>query len=300
MSIINFIRKTKNLPVEEVPLAIRQFDPSLTTSSPYTIYFDLFKNHQAGLNYRRLVEFMKWINTKLNELPPVSSVEQTMCKIRGLVKQTYSYDSQEYRASRKSIVFDRPTKNKKIKDYEAKIQRENRNSEDLPISLMNKIFEDNKACNTFQQMLTYLLLDSGCRFDEIYNGVFKNARRGFVSLSNISKTLDKQKTIKKELLTQDATTFMKVLKKYRALNKPPESAIIQLNSYLRDKYNFTSYALRKYFANVSYCLLDDPSIQKNAHLANVLGHSTDTIARVYSSFTVLKDVAVNFRKMPQD
>ena len=102
MSVINFIRKHKNLPVDEVPSAIRTFDASITTSSKYTLYFDLFKNHYEGLNYRRLVEFMRWINKMMNLLDPCSSVEQTMTRIRGLVKSKYLYNSPEYRSSLKT------------------------------------------------------------------------------------------------------------------------------------------------------------------------------------------------------
>jgi hypothetical protein len=295
MSVINFIRLHKLTSIEDLPASIRAFDSSISTSSPYLVYYKLFQNHYEGLNYRRLVELLRWINTKMNQLPPVSSTEQTMSKIRKLVKEKWEYESKEYKASLANLVFDRPTKFKKIKDYEAKIANENRNTTDLPVSLINKIFEDNKECETFQQMLTYLLLDSGSRLNEIYTGVYKNDGHGFISMSNISKSRDRTRIVKKELLTQDSTKFIKVLKQYRELNKPIESAIVQLNAYLREKYGFTSYHLRKYFGNVAYFLLENKNITQNAFLSSILGHSDDQTAKVYSSFNVVADTEPTFR-----
>ena len=144
-------------------------------------------------------------------------------------------------------------------------------------------------------MLTYLLINSGSRFDEINNGKFKAMDDGFVELSNISKTRDKKRKIKKELLDLNPSKFMDILTRYRALQKPQESAIVQLNEYLKKEYNFTSYNLRKYYANVSFHLLEDKNITQNAYLSNVLGHDNDETARCYSSFRVISDEAPTFR-----
>lgn len=294
MNIITWIRLHANTSIDEMPSLIKAYDPSITTNSEYSIYSDLFRKHYTGLNHRRLIELMKFMNKKLNELPPVSATEQAMTKIRSEIKKKIGYDSKAYRGSLGYIVFDRATKSKNIEDYNKKIEHENRNSEEISISTINKLFAENEA-TTFQQMLTYLLINSGSRYNEIYNGKFSDAGDGCVFLSNISKTRDKNKKIKKELLDKNSEKFLRVLKEYRELEKPIEAGLIQLNSYLNDKYNFSSYTLRKYYANVSYWLQQDKSIQKTAYLADVLGHNGDDVAKVYSSFYIKEDEKVAFR-----
>ena len=93
MSIINWIRNNKLTGIAELPAAIKSFDSTIVTTSAYTVYYDLFRKHYTGLNHRRLVEFIKFINKNLNKLPPVSDCEGTMSKIRSLVKQAHGYDS---------------------------------------------------------------------------------------------------------------------------------------------------------------------------------------------------------------
>ena len=105
MDVISFIRLNKLTSVEDCPASIKEFDSSITTNSIYTVYYDLFRRHYAGLNQKRLVEMMNFINRKLNKLPPVASVEGTMSKIRGEVKKTYGFDSPQYRSSLSSIIF---------------------------------------------------------------------------------------------------------------------------------------------------------------------------------------------------
>lgn len=295
VNIIQFIRLNKQTPVDEVIPLIKGFDTNINTSSNYLVFFQLFKNHYEGLNHRRLVEFEKFINDKMNQMPPVSSVEQTYSKIRGLVKAKYGYDSDQYRASLKYIVFDKATKNKKIQDYNTRIEHDMKHSETIKISTINKLFDDNVACQNHQQMLTYLLISSGSRFDEINNGVFKNAGDGHVFLSNISKTRDKKRIIKKRLLDLNTGKFLRVLKDYRALNKVQESAIIQLNAYLQNKYSITSYSLRKWYANISYELDCPDDTQKQIYLSMVLGHDNLDSAKIYGSFIVEHDEEFKFR-----
>lgn len=293
MSIISFIRKEKNTNVDEAIEKIKIYDSSITTQSKTLIFYELFKRNYIGLNIRRFVELAKWINVRLNELPSTSSVEQAMTKIRKECRG----DEEKYKASLKFIVFDRIQKQKNIDVYNKKIEMQTRNSEEIKISLINKIFEDVREDNgDFKMMLIYLLLSSGSRYREICDGVFKNIGGGRVSLSNIAKTKDKERKIEKELLDKNGKRFMRVLKKYRQLNKDEQTGIGQLNIYLKQKYEFSSYHFRKMYCNVSYWLLDDKTIQKNSYLADILGHSTDDIARIYSGFYVTEDEEIRFRK----
>lgn len=281
MDIITFIRRNKKPTMAE----IQSFDRSIKTKSKTLIYYELFKNHWMGLNDRRRVELLKWVNIILNSMPPTSSVEKTMTKIRKLVKDRYGYESPQYRGSLTNLVFDRVQKEKNIQDYNKKIENQTRNSREIKLKDIEKIFEENQG-ESFQEKLTYLLLNSGSRFVELNTGIFKDGGNGMISLSNIAKTRDKTREIKKELLDLDSEKFMKKLLEYRALNKNPDSAIIQLNSYLKDKYGFSSYTLRKYYANVSYYLQDNKKIQKNSYLSDVLGHENDDVAKIYSGYYV--------------
>lgn len=293
MSIISFIRREKNTNVDDAITKIKIYDATLTTTSKTIIFYELFKRNYVGLNVRRGVELMKWINARLNELPPTAGVENAMTKIRKECRG----NEEMYNKSLKYIVFDRTQKQINIDTYNKKIEHETRNSEEIKISLINKIFDDVKEEDGFKEMLIYLLLNSGSRYREICDGVFKNIGEGRVSLSNIAKTKDKEREIEKELLDKDGKKFMRVLKKYRELEKNEDTGIGQLNVYLKEKYGFSSYKFRKYFCNISYWLQRDATIQKNSYLADILGHTTDDIAKIYSGFFVNEDEKVCFREI---
>ena len=222
---------------------------------------------------------------------PVASVEQVFTKIRSLVKKKYG-DGREYSSSLKYIVFDKTTKQRHISNYNARIEEDMKNSEIINISTINKLFIENAECLTYTQMLTYLLLNSGSRHHEIYNGHFEKDGE-YIQLSNISKTKNKMRKIKKRLLDNDVDNFLRVLTEFR--KKLTSADILPLNIYLRKKYNITSYKLRKWYANVSYVLDCPYRTQKQQYIAYVLGHDNVDSSKIYGSFVLNYDEPVNFR-----
>jgi len=285
MNIIQFIRANKGKSVEDIASNIRTAYV-ITTSSKYLIFYEWFKNHFGRQNTRRLVELLKFINFALNQYLPTASVENIMTRIRTAVKDKYGFHSIQYSASLKNLVFNKIQKNKNREDYAEKIKRQNNNSKIITLSQIEQIFADNTSDTDFRELLTYILLNSGCRFQEAYTGVFTDMGDGLISMSNIAKTIDKTRVITKEVLDGDSSKFIIKLNLFRRLDKNKASAIIQLNAYLKAKYNITSHTLRKYYANVSFYLQDKGKVQKINYLADVLGHSDPNIAQIYSGFTV--------------
>lgn len=295
MSIIHFIRNHKNLSKDLLITAIKENNPTFTTKSQTKVLFDLFEKNYSTLNRRQLSEFLKWSNEVFKKYEPTSSVEQTMTKIRSLVKRKYDYNSPEYKSSLRYLVFNKDQKEKNIEKYNKQVNYNLKHSEDIPISLINKIFKDNETNESNNEMLTYLLLNSGCRFAELYDSKFSSLNDEQITQSHIAKTIDKTREISKTLLDKNSKKFMHVLETYRSLQKNRIQAIASLNIYLNEKYKFSSYNCRKYFCNLSYELDSDKKEQKQSFLAHVLGHSSLDISKIYSAFNVVFDEDITFR-----
>jgi hypothetical protein len=295
MDIINFIRLHKNLPVEQLPATIREFDPSIGTTSPYTVYYELFRKHYSGLNDKRLVELMNWINKKLNKMQPTASVEGTMSKIRGEIKKTFGYDSPQYRSSLSSIVFDKTQKATNIAAYQEKVFTRNENSQPIKISLINRLLTFRDSTN-WKEKIIYLLINSGSRYEELFSGKFRldTQKPHNIKLKNIAKTRDKSRTITKPLLDKDPENFLRVLNEIRALELNQVSSLTLINTLLNNTIGHSSYFLRKTYGNMAFHQLDGKKINKTTYLARILAHNpnNESTALSYQGYYIEEDAAL--------
>ena len=296
MSVITFIRKAKQ--PDNLLLDVKGFDDSIKTRSMPTALFLLFKNHHAGINKKRLVELLKYINAQFAKLPPVSSVEGAMSKIRSVLKTTYGYDSVQYKNSLKFLVFDKEQKSKNIAAYNAKVFERNTHCEPIKISLINTLLENRDAVG-YKEQIIYLLLNSGSRFIELFTGNFRldPDNPTHILLSNIAKTRNKDRIISKPLLDKDPKHFLSVLNDIREYN--PKTTKIMVNKMLQDKLGKTTYFLRKVYANMSYHILNNPRIAKTTYLAGILGHElfNETTALSYQGFYIEEDKPFKYSRL---
>lgn len=293
MDIIAFIRQEKNTPVDDVIDKMLKFE-GIETSSRTMIFYDVFKQNFASLNFRRFVEFVKFINKKLNELPPTTTIENVMTKIRTAVREHYSY-SEFYQASLNHLVFNREAKKDMIEKYNEKVEHDLKNSEEIKISFVNKIFRENKNGNNYREILTYLLINSGCRYIELSRSIIEPSREnGYITIKNIAKTKDKERVVSKPLLDKNVDLFMSKLLIFRSLPYTAKALLVGLNKYLKYTYAITSYNLRKTYANVSYHLFAKKTVQKQSWIGEILGHDSVDVAKIYSPFYITEDEQPNF------
>ena len=290
MDIITFVRNTKTAPTTELLGRISGYDRSIKTTSLHVALAKLFINHYTGLNERRLVELLRYVNLHYNSLPPTSNVETNMSKIRKELKTKFGYDSRQYNNSLKHLVFDRKQKAQNIADYSAKVFARNNNCKPIKVSLINSLLAYGDS-EDYKEQIIYLLLNSGSRFIELFTGNFTldKDNPSYIKLSNIAKTRDKNRQISKPLLDKNPEKFLSLLKKIRELN--PESTKVLINAKLNDSIGETTYFLRKAYANLSYYLLDDPTVSKTTYLAQILGHeeNNEATALSYQSFFIEED-----------
>ena len=273
MNIINWIRENRNTSIEEVPAAIRSFDSNITTQSIYTIYFDLFKKHYAGLNQKRLVELCNFINRKLNKLPPVASVEGTMSKIRGEVKKTFGFDSPQYRSSLSNIIFSKIQKAQNIAAYQEKVYTRNENCIGIKQSLIDSLltFRDSES---WKEKIISLLINSGSRFQELFSGKFRkdSKKPNNIKLSNIAKSRNKTRIITKPLLDKSPDQFLRVLSEVRSLKLNQVSSLTLVNTLLNKTIGHSTYFLRKAYANLAYHQMEGRRVNKTTFISRILGH----------------------------
>ena len=297
MDIITFVRNTKTAPTTELLGRISGYDRSIKTTSLHVALAKLFINHYTGLNERRLVELLRYVNLHYNSLPPTSNVETNMSKIRKELKTKFGYDSRQYNNSLKHLVFDKVQKAKNIADYNAKVFARNNNCKPIKVSLINSLLSYGDS-EDYKEQIIYLLLNCGSRFIELFTGNFTldKDNPSHIKLSNIAKTRDKDRTISKPLLDKNPSKFLSLLKKIRELN--PESTKILINAKLQESIGETTYFLRKAYANLSYYLLDDKTISKTTYLAQILGHEegNEATALSYQSYFIDADEPFAYKK----
>ena len=106
-----------------------------------------------------------------------------------------------------------------------------------------------------------------------------------VLLSNISKTRDKTREISKPLHNKDPTNFLSILNQIKNMNE--DSTHSMVNTFLNKDIQQSTYFLRKAYANMSFHLLNDPTVAKTAYLSHDI-HNEQT-AIVYQNFYIDPD-----------
>ena len=287
MNIITFIRAHKTTPVSDLLPILQQYNKKITTKSIHLALVGLFFHHHQNLNSRRLYELMRWLNQKFAALPSTSNVEANLSKIRQIVKAQWGYDSVEYRKSQTHLVFDPAQKQKNIADYNKRVFERNENCQPIKVSLINRLLAY-KDSDDYKKQITYLLLNSGARFHEIFTGVWAldPDNEHNVLLSNIAKTRDKTRQISKPLLDKDPTTFLSVLNQIKNMNE--DSTHSMVNTFLNKEIGESTYFLRKAYANYAYYLLDDPTVAKTTYLSRILGHEihNESTATCYQGYYI--------------
>ena len=290
MNIITFIRKNKLTPVGELLSILQTYDKKIKTKSIHLALVALFSHHYQNLNNRRLYELMRWINGKFAQLPSTSNVETNLSKIRQVVKAKFGFDSEQYRKSQQHLIFDPTQKQINIQEYNKKVFERNLDCQPIKVNLINKLLAYRDS-EDYKKQIVYLLLNSGARYHELFTGVWsldpENERQ--VLLSNISKTRDKNREISKPLLDNDPTHFLSVLNQIKNMNE--DSTHSMVNAFMNKDIQQSTYFLRKAYANMSFHLLNDPTVAKTAYLSKILGHDihNEQTAIVYQNFYIEED-----------
>ena len=165
------------------------------------------------------------------------------------------------------------------------------------MSLINRLLAY-KDSDDYKKQITYLLLNSGARFHEIFTGVWAldPDNEHNVLLSNIAKTRDKTRQISKPLLDKDPTTFLAILDEIKNMNE--ESTHSLVNQFLQKEIGESTYFLRRCFGNYAFHHLGDAqkTIAKTTDLSRILGHEkfNESTATCYQNFYIVEDVPFSF------
>ncbi len=116
----------------------------------------------------------------------------------------------------------------------------------------------------------------------------------YILLSNISKTANKTREISKPLLDSSPTTFLSILEEIKKRNQ--SYTLKQVNIFLNETLNESTYYLRKIYANMAYYLLRDESVAKTTYISQILGHeiNSEHTAINYQEYFIDPDVDFDF------
>ena len=290
MNIITLIRKHKATSVNDLLPILQSFDRKITTTSIHLALVALFSNHYLNLNTKRLYELMRWVNKRYAELPSTSNVETNLSKIRQVVKATFGAESEHYKKSQTHLVFDPKQKKLNIQEYQKKVFDRNSECKPIKVSLINKLLAYNNSTD-YKQQIIYLLINSGARYHELFTGLWaidpENEKN--VLLSNIAKTRDKAREISKPLLDNNPQHFLSILGGIVGMNE--DSVLHSVNAFLNKEINESSYFLRKAYGNMSFYVLNDPTVAKTVFLSKILGHElyNEQTATCYQSYYIIDD-----------
>ena len=304
VGIIHFIRNNKTTNIEDLLEVIKQYDTTIITSSIHIALVKLFENHFESLNERRLYEYLKWINSMFAKMEPGRNTEINMSRIRSMIKKKYGPSSEQYKKSQVHLLYDRAEKAKQIEDYNTKVYERCNNQSPIYMSVVNRLMTY-KDSDDWKKKVIYLLLSSGSRMKEIVvDGKFSPDpdNENNILLSNIAKSTSSTREISKPILG-DRSDFLRILEEVRGMNLILGSTNILVNKELNNDIGDSSYALRRWYATLTYELLADTNkISKTCWLGSVLGHDKENqeTAICYQNYYVEHDEYTQVEEPVQD
>ena len=192
-------------------------------------------------------------------------------------------------------MFDPEQKKKNIANYNKQVFDRNSSCIPIKVSLINKLLSYRDS-DDYRKKIVYLLIDSGARYSELFHGVWNidPSNENNLTMSNISKTKDKEREISRPLLDKDPAHFLSVLGEIKEMNEA--STLHAVNAFLQKEIGESSYFLRKAFGSMAYFVLNNLSVAKTVYLSKILGHNEgdEHTAIIYQNFFIIEDEPFSF------